>query len=120
MSARWIAIGLLAMATLAACSAQLRTAPAPVEACEDALISGRLVADARTGLAISDSTGKVTPVLWPFGYSARSGLSGLELVDDRGAIVAREGDFVEMGGGLGANETWGACPGSVTVIPAQG
>ena len=117
---RTLAVLALATVTLAGCAAQLRTASAPVDAGDDALTSGRLVADARTGLALSDATGKVTPVLWPFGFSARSGLSGLELVDERGKVVAREGDFVEITGGFGADETWRACPGSVTVVPAQG
>ena len=114
-------INLAAVALLVAgCAVQLRTAPAPVDACDDALIGGRLVTSAQSGLAVVDSTGHVTEVLWPFGYTARRGVSGLELVDEKGAVVAREGDFVEMGGGLGANDVWGACPGSVTVVPAQG
>ena len=114
-------INLAAVALLVAgCAVQLRTAPAPGDACDDALISGRLVTSAQSGLAVVDSTGHVTEVLWPFGYTARRGVSGIELVDDKGAVVAREGDFVEMGGGLGANDVWGACPGSVTVVPTQG
>jgi len=105
---------------LSGCSVQLRTAPAPVDVCDDALTSGRLVTSAQSGLALVDSTGHVTEVLWPFGYTARRGVSGVELVDEKGATAAREGDFVEMGGGLGANDVWGACPGTVTVVPAQG
>ena len=105
---------------LSGCSVQLKTAPAPVDVCNLALISGRLVTSAQSGLALDDSTGHVTEVLWPFGYSARRGTSGVELVDDKGAVVAHEGDFVEMGGGLGANEVWSACAGSVTVVPVQG
>jgi hypothetical protein len=112
---------LAAMALLVAgCAVQLRTAPAPVEVCNLALISVPHVTSAQSGLALVDSTGHVTEVLWPFGYTARRGVSGVELVDEKGAVVAREGDFVEMGGGLGANDVWGACPGSVTVVPAQG
>jgi hypothetical protein len=114
-----LAIAALAV-VLSGCSVQLRTAPAPVNGCDDALLSGRLVTSAQSGLAVVDSTGHVTEVLWPFGYTARRGASGVELVDDRGATVAREGDFVEMAGGLGANDVWGACPGSITVVPAQG
>ena len=105
---------------LSACSVQLKTAPARVDVCDLALISGRLVTSAQSGLAVVDSTGHVTEVLWPFGYTARRGVSGVELVDEMGAVVAREGDLVEMGGGLGANDVWSACPGSVTVVPAQG
>ena len=110
----------LTVLVLAACSTQLRTAAAPVSHCDDALISGRLVAEAQSGLAVIDSTGKITPVLWPFGYSARRGLSTIELVDEGGKAVAKEGDFVEISGGFAADETWAACAGSVTVVPAQG
>ena len=114
-------VSLAAVALLVAgCAVQLRTAPARVDVCDDALVSGRLVTSAQSGLALVDSTGHVTEVLWPFGYTARRGVSGIELVDDKGATVAREGDLVEMGGGLGANDMWGACSGTVTVVPAQG
>ena len=114
-----LAITALAV-VLSGCSVQLRTAPAPVNGCDDALLSGRLVTSAQSGLAVVDSTGHVTEVLWPSGYSARRGISGIELVDEKGGVVAREGDFVEMGGGLGANDVWNACAGSVTVVPVQG
>ena len=114
-------IGIAALAVLlCGCSVQLKTAPAPVSVCDDALTSGRLVTSAQSGLALADSTGHVTEVLWPSGYSARRGVSGIELVDEKGAVVAREGDFVEIGGGLGANDVWNACAGSITVVPVQG
>jgi hypothetical protein len=114
-------LGIAALAVvLCGCSVQLRTAPARVDVCDLALISGRLVTSVQSGLAVVDSTGHVTEVLWPFRYTARRGAAGVELVDDRGAAVAKEGDLVEMAGGLGANDVWGACPGSITVVPAQG
>lgn len=105
---------------VAGCSVQLRTAPAPVDVCDEALTSGRLVTSAQSGLALVDSTGHATEVLWPFGYSARRGVSGVELVDEKGVAVAHEGDFVEITGGLGLDDAWVACAGSVTVVPAQG
>jgi len=114
-------LGIAALAVLlCGCAAQLRTAPAPVNVCDDALTTGRLVTSAQSGLALADSTGHVTEVLWPSGYSARRGISGIELVDEKGGVVAREGEFIEMGGGLGANDVWNACAGSVTVVPVQG
>ena len=105
---------------LAGCAAQLRTAPAPLNACDEALASGRLVASAQSGLAIADSTGHVTEVLWPFGYTARQEAAGLALLDADGRVVAHQGDVIELGGGLGANNVWAACAGSVRVVPAQG
>src|SRR2546425_4487541 len=87
-------LGIAALAVLlCGCSVQLRTAPAPVGVCDDALTSGRLVTSAQSGLALVDPTGHVTEVLWPSGYSARRGVSGIELVDEKSVVVAREGDF---------------------------
>ena len=114
-------ISLAAVALLVAgCAVQLRTQPGPVDACDSALTSGRLVTSAQSGLALVDSTGHLTEVLWPFGYSARRGVSGIELVDDKGVAVAHEGDFVEMTGGLGLNDAWIACAGTISVVPTQG
>lgn len=116
--------GLAALAllgvVLAGCTVQLKTAPAPVTGCDDALASGRLVANAQTGLAFADADGAVMPVLWPFGYSARRGLAGLELLDAGGAVVAREGDVVTAGGGTGNDGLFAVCAGSVKVLPPPG
>lgn len=110
----------LGLALLAGCSAKLRTATTASQACDEALLTGRLVTSAQSGLAVQDPTGKVTEVVWPFGYSARQGVSGVDLLDERGVVVAREGDFVEITGGLDLNELWDACAGTITVVPAQG
>jgi hypothetical protein len=120
MPYRRLLVASLLATLLFACSAQLRAAPAPAQACDDALLTGRLVTSAHSGLAVSDPTGKVVEVVWPFGYTARRGISGVGLVDDGGGIVAQEGDFVEMDGGLDANDVWNACAGSVSVVPVQG
>lgn len=120
MNPRLAALALIAV-VLAACSpVQLRTAPGTVDACEDALGSGRLVTNQQSGLALQDTTGDVHPVLWPFGYSAQSGATGVELLDETGKVVAREGDFIQAGGGFGANGEFGVCAGSVTVVPPPG
>ncbi len=74
-----------------------------------ALAQGTLVPDPRSGLAIAAPTGERTPVMWPFGYSARLVDGVIELLDDAGTFVAREGDAVEMGGGLGPNGFFFAC-----------
>jgi hypothetical protein len=119
MLRRILALVLLAM-VLAGCSVQLRTAPAPVSACDDALASGRLVANAQTGLAFEDQAGGVMLVLWPFGYSASRGVGGIELRDAGGAVIAREGDFVTAGGGTGNDGLFAVCPASVKVVPPPG
>jgi hypothetical protein len=87
----------------------LLTEPAPAQACMDALARGTLVPDPRSGLALASPTGERTPVMWPFGYSARLVDAVIELVDSSGNFVAREGDTVEMGGGFGGSGLFYAC-----------
>jgi hypothetical protein len=118
MNVRTISGVLLAAVILSGCSVQLRTATAAVDACDEALLTGRLVGSAASGLAIADADGKITEMLWPFGYSARRDVSGIALIDDKGRLVAREGEMVHMAGGLGANDVWGACPGTVARLEA--
>ncbi len=97
-------------------SITLLTEPAPAQACMDALAQGTLVPDPRTGLALATSDGQRMPVMWPFGYSARLVNGEIELLDDSGAFVAREGDTVQMGGGSGQNGLFFACAEGITVV----
>lgn len=94
-------------------SIQLLTQPRPEDACNEALATGTLVADPRTGLLIASAAGERTAVMWPFGYSARLVDNVIELYDAEGRYVAREGDLVSMGGGSGANNFFYACAGTV-------
>lgn len=113
------ALALLAVVVVG-CSVQLKTAAAPVDACDDALGSGRLVAHAQSGLGLADATGATFPVLWPFGYSARREAAGVVVVDETGKAVAREGEFIQAGGGFGNDGAFAICAGSVKVVPAPG
>ncbi len=115
---RIVALALLGVVLAGCGSIALRTAPAPVQGCDDALASGRLVTTAASGLAIADNTGSVIEVLWPHGYSARREIAGgIALLDETGKVLGHEGDSISMGGGLGANNLWGACAGSIKVVP---
>ena len=109
----------LAVSVLAGCSVQLLTAAAPSDACDMALIAGSLERHPQTGLGIGTSGEAVTPVQWPFGYSARMELSTVVLVDETGKVVAREHDRIEVGGGAGADGLWVAC-GPVRVVSSEG
>ena len=80
-----------------------------------ALMAGTLVEDPRSGLAVEDVTGAVTPVIWPFGYSARPDLGGMALVDANGAVIAHVGEAIEVGGGLG-RDFWVACGFGITNV----
>jgi len=120
MSTRRLAALALAALVLAACSVQLRTAPAAVPGCDDALGSGRLVVDSRSGLGLADGSGRITPILWPFGYTARRDPAGVTLVGHKGEVLAREGDFVQAAGGTGADGVFAVCDGTVRVVPPSG
>jgi hypothetical protein len=122
MSRKHAACAFLVVAMLiSACSpASLRTQPAPVSACMDALATGTLVPSSRSGLAIRAGDGTVVEVEWPFQYTARRDLTGLALVDSAGVVVAHEGQVVQMGGGTGADNVFHACPGSITIAPLDG
>lgn len=115
---RLLAGSLLAIA-VAACSATpapspapqafaLRTAPVQPQACMDALMGGRLTRHAQSGLGITAADGTQTAVEWPFRYSAWIVDGRVVLHDETGKTVAREGDEITVGGGLG-NALWYAC-----------
>lgn len=53
-----------------------------------------------------------TPIRWPQGYTAR--LDPLEVSDQEGRLVAREGDRISFGGGFG--DGWVNVQGVVRVI----
>ena len=109
---------LLAFAVAACNQLVLRTAAAPTEACDAALTGGRLVSSRESGLALQSPGQANLEVTWPFGYRAGGFVGSLELQDETGRILAREGDFIEVGGGLGGDGRWVACPGTVRVVPA--
>jgi hypothetical protein len=66
--------------------------------CHQALLEGVLVRDSETGFAVQYGEHR-TGIRWPDGYVAREGPDGLELLDENGEVVAREGDGVRLGGG---------------------
>lgn len=108
---------------LSACSGAMIPVPTQPRASLDALcllarISGRLVADARWGIALDDPAGFVREVIWPYGYVARQD-ARVVLLNEAGQIVAGEGDQVAITGGeTGSNGPWLACGsiGSIEVI----
>jgi hypothetical protein len=84
----------------------------------EALMVGSLERLPLTGLGIGLAEG-ITPVEWPFGYSARVVKASVVLLDRSGKVVAREHDRVHVGGGQGAANVWFAC-GDVTVESNEG
>jgi hypothetical protein len=120
MWGRSIALTIVA-ATIAACATiSLRTADAPTNTCDLALVSGILTNNRPNGLALREPDGQVVLVLWPFGYSSRGFVGSMELVDATGKSVAREGDPVQMSGGTNGDGVFVACGGSVVKVQPQG
>lgn len=69
-------------------------------------------------LAVDDGsslTGNGTRILWPMGYVGRVRGDVVEVLDPAGAVVARTGDVISVGGG-GSDDGFRMCPASATVI----
>jgi hypothetical protein len=113
-----VAAVVVAIAIAACNQLVLRTAPAPEAACDAAVMTGHLVSSRETGLALRPAGGANVPVTWPFGYSAGGFVGSLELRDETDQVLAREGDFVQVGGGMGADGSFVVCAGTVSVIAA--
>jgi len=84
--------------------------------CPAALLEGVLLPDDAGGFLVRHEAGFVTPVIWPDGYTVRDG-EVRELLDRSGQLVAREGDFVSLGGGMIDNDAAFAVCGEFTVRP---
>jgi hypothetical protein len=99
--------------------------PAPLhngrQVCDLAQNGGYLARHPESGAGLRDRAGdRVWPIIWPFAYSARIESSGIVLIDPDGKIVAREGDRVRFGGGLGRDDVFQACGGIEVIGPGQG
>ena len=89
--------------------------PGPNMGCMDALASGRLDVDPRSGLGLRQPDGSGMSVAWPFGYTAWL-IDGVPtLVDEHGQAIARAGNQVAVGGGMGHDNFWYTCAGQLTV-----
>lgn len=76
----------------------IRTLPQGITACDQARVSGTLVADSTYGLALENSGYRMGAV-WPYGYTARRESGVVLLVGSGGVVVAREGDHIHAAGG---------------------
>jgi hypothetical protein len=86
-------------------------------ACMDALLTGRLVADEDTGVAIRAADGSRVVVVWPHGWAAIDQGDARVVVNDQGDPVAQVGDQVAIGGGLGAGDRWYTCGEVTRAVP---
>ena len=91
-------------------------APLLPEGCPAALLEGELIADDAAGFIVRHAEGFVTPIVWPDGYAVRD-RDVRQLIDPAGNAVAREGDFVSLGGGMNADDSAFVVCGPFTVTP---
>lgn len=71
--------------------------PVQKEAAREAmqvLLQGDLVLDSSGCLRVHDHL-----ILWPYGYSVNIKGDEIHVIDDKGQIVGRVGEFVKLGGG---------------------
>ena len=91
--------------------------PSPTsEPCMTALAEGTLVPKRGT-LDLQSTTGQTLAISWESGYTVRQDGGVLVVIDPLGKIVARQGDFVRVGGGFG-NGVFHAC-GGIAPIPSS-
>ena len=85
--------------------------------CPAALLVGELAEDAGALVVIGAEGGPSERIIWPFGYGVRDDGGELVLTDLFGAVKAREGDTVRLGGGETESGTFKVC-GQLDVDPA--
>ena len=59
---------------------------------------GTLVRHPDSGVGLRDQEGSVLQVIWPADYTARDDAGRLAVIDGSGAVIAHEGDRVEIAG----------------------
>jgi hypothetical protein len=82
----------------------------PALACPGALLGPVRVATAGEELVVVlIDSGKPVPVIWPSGWAAWRLSGRAELVNRGGAVVGREGDLVQFGGGENPEGVFRVC-----------
>jgi len=72
---------------------------------------GTLVSHPQSGAGLRTNAGAVWQVIWPMEYTARDDDGRIAVVDGAGAVIAHEGDRVEIGGAEVEGGTWLGCGG---------
>lgn len=105
--------------TLPTAPSPLPLPPGAVRACRAALAEGVLAGDPDDAEVawLVGRDGARQAILWPFGYSARFD-PGLELIAPNGTVIARAGDRLELGGGVGDTDRFSVDCDSIIVVSA--
>lgn len=106
-----VRVGLVGL-TLAVAACQ--GTPALTVSCNTALTAGTLVAEGAS-LVLEVAPGDTNVVTWPDGVRVASIDGMLSLVGFFGQVIARAGDYIEIGGGVGTDGMFHGC-GDIKVI----
>lgn len=106
----WWRVALVVLTGLAVtrCGISIETLPNAPCAGTDVGDFRVVVKDGSVGLQSVDD-GTVSGVVWPSGFSAERRSDGIALLDADGAVVAREGQVIHIGGGRGGTGTISVC-----------
>jgi hypothetical protein len=85
--------------------------------CPQALLVGELAQESGTLVVAGVDGAPSERIIWPFGYGVREDGEKLVLTDLFGAVKAREGNVVRLGGGETESGTFKVC-GQLEVDPA--
>ena len=99
---------LITLISAALTGAGCQGTPSLSVSCPLALISGTLVVDGE-GLALETSPGQIATVTWPDGVHAGRVDGVMSLIGFFGQTIAREGDYIEMGGGETGDDVFHGC-----------
>jgi hypothetical protein len=94
---RRLAVALFALA-VTGCVAIETEPPSEGNECLLAEVSGVVAVDPEVGVGLRDDEGKIHRTLWPYGFTSYRILGGVTIVDDKGRVVAGEGDEIATAG----------------------
>ena len=94
---RNLRVVLLALA-VTACVAIETQPPREGNECLLARVGGVVAVDPEVGVGLRDGDGVIHRTVWAFGFTAYRDLGGVRIVDDKGRIVAHEGDEIATAG----------------------
>ena len=77
--------------------------------CPAALYEGILTEQAGDLVVVREDGARGERVIWPGGYGVRKDGDTLVVADFFGSVKAREGDFVQLGGGEAEDGLWRTC-----------
>ena len=113
-----LGVALLALAATA-CVAIETEPPREGDGCLMARVGGVVAVDPEVGVGLRDSRGVIHRTVWPLGFTAYRALGGVTIVDDKGRVVAGEGDEIATAGFTGDDGVEHPC-GPIEIVHRAG